>query len=252
MALMPTSGGAPATGTGSSSGLTPNEAKIIQGFDYNNAWRHLEYLSSLGEKAAGTPQEALAQAYVYDELSKMPMDALWRQTFPVEQWIHYGTTLKVVSNGNEDIPTTTIGSGPSVWGRMYNKPYYFGNANDGKTLVADLVDVGLGTAAAYDTLGNVAGMIALVHRNDDIQCWPDTATREAELHGISAVMFYGYYTGNDLPEGIKQDSSFSPIPAIAIAPVSAWHLQDLLSAGRYPFREVLRIDQCRCGDVGDH
>ncbi|MBU0624191.1 MAG: hypothetical protein KJ672_05035, partial [Candidatus Thermoplasmatota archaeon] len=44
VALMPTSVGAPATGTGSSSGLTPNEVKIINGLDYDNAWRHLEYL----------------------------------------------------------------------------------------------------------------------------------------------------------------------------------------------------------------
>lgn len=242
LAAAPLVGGAPTIGTGSSSGLTPNEAKIIKGLDYGNAWRHLEYLSSLGEKAAGTPQEALAQTYVYNEFSKMPVDEIWWETFPVEQWIHYGTTLKVVSNGCEDIPTVTLGSGPSVWGKNDYKPYYFGNANDGKTLIADLVDVGLGTAADYDDLGNVAGMIALVHRNDDIQGWPDTAAREAELHGALAVMFYGYYTGNDLPEGIKQDSSFSPIPAISISPISAWHLQDLLAAGPVTVQIDGRVD----------
>lgn len=242
LAAVPLVGGAPTTGTGSSSGLTPNEAKIINGLDYDNAWRHLEYLSSLGEKAAGTPQEALAQSYVYKEFSKLPMDEIWWETFPVEQWIHYGTKLKVVSNGYEDIPTVTLGSGPSVWGENDYKPYYFGNANDGKTLIADLVDVGLGTAADFDAVGNVAGMIALVHRNDDIQGWPDTAAREAQLHGVLAVMFYGYYTGNDLPEGIKQDSSFSPMPAISISPTSAWHLQDLLAAGSVTVQIDGRVD----------
>jgi len=242
VAAVPLVGGAPSTGTGSSSGLTPNEAEILKGLDYDNAWRHLEYLSSFGEKAAGTTQEAAAQAYVYSEFSKMPVDEIWWETFPVEAWIHYGTTLKVISNGNEDIPTVTYGSGPSVWGKMDHELYYFGNANHGKTLIADLVDVGLGTMGDYDEVGSIAGKIALVHRNDDIQAWPDTAAREAELHGALAVMFYGYYTGADHPEGIKQDSSFSPIPAISISPISAWHLQDLLVAGPVTLQIDGRVD----------
>ena len=242
LAAVPIVGGTPSMGTGSSSGLTPNEATILKGLDYNNAWKHLEYLSSLGEKAAGTTQEAMAQTYVYNEFSKMPVDEVWWETFPVESWRHYRTTVKVVSSGYEVIPATTLGSSPSVWGKMDNKPYYFGNANDGKTLIADLVDVGLGTMTDYDAVGNVAGKIALVHRNDDIQAWPDTAAREAELHGALAVMFYGYYTGNDLPAGIKQDSSFSPIPAISISPISAWHLQDLLAAGPVTLQIDGRVD----------
>ena len=246
VAAVPLVGGAPSIGTGSSSGLTPNEAAILKGLDYDNAWRHLEYLSSLGEKAAGTTQEAAAQAYVYNEFSKMVtkggMDEIWWETFPVETWTHYGTTVQVVSNGDEDIPATTYGNAPSVWGRMDNKPYYLGNTNYGKTIIAGLVDVGQGTIGDFDKVGNLAGAIALVHRNDDIQGWPDTAAREAALHGASAAVFYGYYTGNDLPEGIKQDSVFSSIPAISISPISAWHLQDLLAAGPVTLQIDGRVD----------
>jgi len=242
VSIMPISGGAPATGTGSSSGLTPDEARILKGLNFDNAWNHLEYLSSLGEKSAGTTQEAMAQEYVYNEFSKMAVDDVWWETFPVESWTHYGTTLKVVGNGYEDIPATTYGNSPSIYGTMDHKPYAFGNMNDGKTLVADLMDVGLGTMADFDKVGNLAGAIALVHRNDDIQSWPDTAAREAQLHGASAVVFYGYYTGNDLPAGIKQDSVFSPIPAISISPIAAGHLQNLLADGPVTLQIDGRVD----------
>jgi len=242
VAAVPMVGGAPTLGTGSSRWLTPDEAKVLRGLDYDNAWEHLEYLSSLGEKSAGTPEERSAQQYVYDELSKLPMDEVWWETFPVEQWIHHGTTVKVVSNDNEDIPATTYGSAPSVWGTVDNEPYYHGNVNDGKTVLGELVDVGYGTLDDYARVGDISGKIALVHRNDDIQSWPDTAAREAAMHGALAAMFYGYYTGNDLPEGIKQDSVFSPIPAISISPLSAWHLQDLMKSGPVTVQIDGRVD----------
>lgn len=239
---VPLAGGAPTLGTGSSSRLSPQEAKVLRSLDYDNAWRYLEYLSSLGEKSAGTPEEWSAQRYVYDELSKLPVDEVWWETFPVEQWVHYGTTVKVVSNGYEDIPATTYGSAPSVWGTVDGEPYYLGNVNDGKTVLGELVDVGYGTIDDYARVGDISGKIALVHRNDDIQCWPDTAAREAALRGALAAMFYGYFTGNDLPEGIKQDSVFSPIPAISISPISAWHLQDLMKAGPVTVQIDGRVD----------
>ena len=242
LAAVPMVAGAPPMGTGSSSGLTPAEVAVLKGLDYDNAWNQLEYLASLGEKTAGSPEEAAAQTYVYNEFSAMPVDAVWWETFPVEYWNHYGTTVKVVSNGDEDIPATVYGNSPSIYGTNDHKPYSFGNTNGGKTLIATLVDGGLGTKADLDKVGDLAGAIALVHRNDDIQGWPDTAAREAELHGASAVMFYGYYTGNDLPNGIKQDSSFSPIPAISISPNSAAHLKDLLSSGPVTIQIDGRVD----------
>ncbi len=96
--------------------------------------------------------------------------------------------------------------------------------------------------AEFDALGNLAGAIALIHRDDNMQGWPDTMAREADLHGASAALFYGYYAGADLPAGIKQDSSFSPIPAISISPISAEHLQDLMAAGPVELQIDGRVD----------
>jgi len=229
--LIPFSGDARTIGSGSTSGLTPDEVAILSSLDLSNAWEELDIISAMGEKVAGTVQERQAQQYVYDKLSAMDMDRVVIETFPVAAWVHYGTTLKIISNGGEDVPATTYGDGYSIWGLEDHKPYYFGNTNGGKTLVAPVVDLGLGTAADFAAKGDLAGAIALIHRNDDIQGWPNVAVEEAALHGASATMFYGYYTGNDLPEGIKQDSVGGPLPAISISPISAAHLLSLMASG---------------------
>ena len=242
VAAMPVSIGAPPLGGGAVSGLTPEEARVLRGLDYGNAWAQLEYLSGLGEKTAGSAEERAAQQYVYDEFAAMGLDEIWWETFPVANWKHYGTTVKIASHGDEEVPATVYGDTYSIWGRVDHAPYSFGNANGGRTLVADVVDVGLGTAADFATVGDLQGAIALVHRDDNVQGWPNTPAEEAGLHGASAVLFYGYYDGYDNPEGLKQDSVFSPVPAISISPRSAQHIQDLLEAGPVTLEIEGRVD----------
>lgn len=231
IAIAPQAIGAPALGTGNSSGLTPEERSILGGLDYAYAWDQLTTITGFGERVAGTEQERAAQQYVYDELSAMPMDEVVMETFPVQSWVHYGTTIQVVSPTSEPIPGTTYGDCYSIWGREYGKPYAFGNANDGKTLIAPLRDLGFGTAADFDAAGDLTGVIALVHRDDDLQGWPNVPVIEAALHNTAAVMLYGYYGSYPRPDGIKQDSVKGPLPAFSISPNSAYRLQDLMSTG---------------------
>jgi hypothetical protein len=242
VALMPTSVGAPATGTGSSSGLSANEVKVLKGLNYNSAWNDLILISGMGEKVAGTDAELNAQNYIYSRLSSMAMDKVVMEKFPVSAWQHFGTTIKIVSNGNEDVQATTYGDSYSIWGYQDHIKYTFGNKNGGKTLVASVVDCGLGTDADFNAIGNLAGAIALIHRNDDVQGWPNPPVEEAALHGASATVFYGYYTGNDLPAGIKQDSVGGSIPILSISPISAWHILDLLKAGNVELKIDGRVD----------
>ena len=229
---MPVSYGMPAIGSSKPLNLTPDEAVILERLDYEHAWSQLVYLSSLGEKTAGSPEERAAQEYVYDQLDAMPVDEVWWEEFRVTNWDHYGTAVKIVSNGDEDVPATTYGDAQSVWGYDDGQAYFHGNKADGTVLVADVVDVGYGTASEFDEAcgsdGSLDGAIALVHRDDNTQGWPNTPAEEAALHGASAVMFYGYFAGADNPEGIKQDSVFSRIPAISISPNSAARLQELM------------------------
>ncbi len=238
VAFMPSSGGAPTKGTGSSSGLTREEVQILSGLDYANAWKTLETISSMGEKVVGTAAERAGQQYVFDQLSAMKMDKVVKETFPADSWQHYGTTLKIVSNANEDVQTTTYGMSYSTWGYQDHVLYTFGNMNNGKTLVAPVTFVGTGTAAEFAAAGNLNGAIALVHRDDNVQGWPDVVVEEAQLHGASATVFYGYMAGFDLPDGIKQDSVGGPLPALSISPNSALHILDLMSAGPV----ILQID----------
>ncbi len=238
VAMIPGAGSAPRPGTGSTAGLTPEEVAILGNLDYTAAWNDLAYLASLGEKVAGTQAERDAQQYVYDRLSALDVDKVVMETFPVAAWNHYGTTMKIVTNGDEDVQTVAYGDSYSIWGYENHAPYYFGNTNGGKTLVAPVVDCGLGTMDELDAIGDLGGAIALIHRDDNVQGWNNVPAFEASLHGASAAVFYGYFAGADLPEGIKQDSVGGPIPILSISPISAMHIKDLMLAGPV----VLKVD----------
>jgi hypothetical protein len=240
--MMPVSVGAPQAGTGNTSGLTAEEVKVLSGLNYDRAWNDLATLAGMGEKVAGTPAERNAQLWVYDQLSALAMDKVVLETFPVASWTHYGTTMKIVSNGYEDIPITTYGDSYSIWGYEEHVQYTFGNENNGRTLVAPVVDAGLGLAADFDAIGDLGGAIALIHRDDNIQGWNNVPAFEASLHGASAAMFYGYFAGADLPEGIKQDSVGGPIPILSISPNAAMHIKDLLSSGPVTLKVDGRVD----------
>src|SRR3972149_4862826 len=128
-------------------------------------------------------------------VAAMGLDEIWWETFPVANWKHYGTTVRIASHGYEEVPATVYGDTYSIWGRGDHAPYSFGNANGGRTLVADVVDVGLGTAADFATVGDLQGAIALVHRDDNVQGWPNTPAEEAGTPGAPAVLFYGHSGG---------------------------------------------------------
>jgi len=228
---MPVSYGMPAIGTGRPVDLTPDELSIVERIDRDNAWAQLDYLSSLGEKTAGSDEEEHAQRYVFNDFSQnMSFDEVLWESFPVANWEHNGTTVRVLPSG-EDLPATTYGDAPSIWGRNDGVPYSYGNEDGGMTLVAEVVDVGYGTRSDFEALGDLEGAIALVHREDNSQGWPNTPVADAANHNASAVMFYGYFTGADNPVGIKQDSVFSRIPALSISPNSAARIQALLDGG---------------------
>jgi len=239
---MPLSYSAPPTGIAKPMALTAHELEMLGEIDYDHAWEQLEYLSLLGEKVAGSDEERAAQEYVYNEFSDMAMDEVWWETFQVANWKHYGTTMKVASNGYEEIPVVTYGDCPSIWGLDDGQPYSYGNSDDGKVLIANIVDAGYGTAAEFDGLGDLNGAMALVHRDDNLQAWPNTPALEAGFHGASAVVFYGYFAGSDNPEGIKQDSVFSPIPGLSISPNSAAHIKDMLADGPVTLETSGRVD----------
>jgi len=216
-------------GKGPATGLSSEEKMILSQINYAYAWSELEYLSSIGEEVTGA--EVNSQRYVFDVLSSLPLDAVVWEPFPTHRWLHEGTTLTVLSPVVENIEVTTYGDSFSIYGIDEGVPYYFGNENGGKTLVAPLVYAGYGTKAEFDALGDLNGAVALVCRDDSLTYWPNVMLEEARHHGASACIFYHYYGTYPLPDGIKQDAVGGSIPAFSISDRSAWHLLDLLSMG---------------------
>lgn len=239
--LVPSAAVAPLS-TGPASGLTPEEASVMASIDYSYAWDELTYLSSLGEKQTGSPEEISAQMYIYDELSAMAVDRVTWEDFPTHGWRHYGTTLMIVSPTTEEITAVTYGDSHSIWGYDQGKAYYFGNANEGKTLIAPVVYAGYGTKAEFDAMGDLDGAIALIKRDDDLTYWPNVMLEEAALHGASAGLFFHYYGTNPLPDGIKQDAVGGSIPALSISDTSALHIIDLLGSGEVVLQADGRAD----------
>ena len=208
--------------------MTSEEVELLSGIDVDNAWTHLEYLGSLGEKAAGTPLEWLAQQYVYDSMMSLDLDGLEMESFPTSSWEQNGTTMSITSPEIEDIPTTTYGGCYSIWGTEDGEPYYFGNSNGGKSLIAQVVDVGRGTLAELDAIGDLGGAIAFVLRDDLVIPYPRVTIEEITLHGASAAIFYGYYQQYPVSDGIKQDGVGGSLPSFSISKDSAQRIQDLM------------------------
>ena len=212
-------------------GMSDEEVALLQGIEGENAWTHLEYLTGLGEKVAGTDEEMAAQQYVYDCLVDFGLDEVAMESFATSSWDHHGTTMTLVSPTTEDIPITTYGGCYSIWGMEDYEPYSFGNENEGKTLIGPVVDVGPATAAQLDEAGDLDNAIVLALRDDGVIPWPSITIEEVALRGASAILFYGYFGRHPEPDAIKQDSVSGPLPALSISRDSAERIKDLMRTG---------------------
>ncbi|MDH4122704.1 MAG: M28 family peptidase [Thermoplasmata archaeon] len=229
--VLPIVQAAPPLGQGSKRNLTSTETALVDSLDIDNAMYQLEMITKMGEKIAGDSAELAGQQYIYDRMSEMPLDNVVMESFPTVSWSHEGDTVMIISPTVVEIPCAVYGYSYGIWGDWMGKKYSFGNQNGGKTLVAPVVDVGLGTTEVYDTIGDLNGAIALVYRDDDIQMWPNVMNEEAALNGASAIISYGYYGGIVHPDGIKQDVVGGQLPFFSISLNSANQIKDLLAKG---------------------
>lgn len=215
---------------GASGGLTAEEKSVLSRLSYSYAWKELEYLTGQ-ERVVGSDQVLIAQNYIYNEFESMGMDVVSMEHFKTQSWANYGTTVSIVSPIPKELPAATYGDSHSVWGVAYGRPYFLGNADGGKTLIAPIVDAGKGSNDEFKALGDLTGKIALVQRDDDQQGWPNVPLQEAQVYGAAAVVFYAYYDGFPLSDGIKQDVVGGDIPAVSISINSADQIKALLKIG---------------------
>ena len=217
-------------------GMSEDEVQFLQGIEGENAWAHLEHLTSLGERVTGTVKELEAQQYVYDCMMDFGLDEVEMESFATSSWEHHGTTMAVTSPTCEDIPITTFGGCYSVYGTEDGIPYSFGNEDHGKALTGQVVDVGTGTASQLEDAGDLEGAIVLVQRDDMVIPWPSITLYEIAHHGASAAMFYGYFGTYPDSDAIKQDAVGGPIPAFSISKDSSNRLKEMMDDGTVNIR----------------
>ncbi|UCE80688.1 MAG: M28 family peptidase [Methanobacteriota archaeon] len=233
-----------AVGQGSYHALSTEEIALLGKLDVGRAMADLETLCEMGEKASGGPVEIAAQEWVYERMRELPLDTVEIESFPTTSWTHCGDRITIASAqerenadsfDGEEVPCAISSFCFGVWGTWYGKQYSFGTEDDGLTLIAPVIDVGLGTVAELDEIGGLDGSIALVERDDSVTAWPNVVIEEVSRHGASAVVSYGYtstmYGHTVHPDGIKQNVIGGPLPYFAISVSSATHIIELLQNG---------------------
>lgn len=211
--------------------LSDEEEALLDATDVDNAWNELTYLTSLGQKLAGTPEELYEAEYVYDKFVEYGLDRVDMEFFPTTSWqTSTWSTFKVTSPERKNIEAATYGGCYGTWGVEDGGKYFLGNVKGGKAIKADLVDVGYGTAAEFEAAGDVTGKVVLALRDDYLTWWPTIVVEEAAYRGALAVVFYGYLGNYPVPDAVEQDAVGGPIPAFSISRNSAYYLQGLLAS----------------------
>jgi len=211
-------------------GLSKEEIALLGAINVDNAWDELRYLTSLGQKVAGTTEELFEAKYVYKKFVEYDLDRVDMEFFPTTSWdTETWSTFEVTYPVRKSIEAATYGGCYGTWGTEDGVKYSFGNVKGGRAIQAELVDVGYGTAGEFEAAGDVTGKVVLALRNDYITWWPSTVVSEAAYRGALAAVFYGYYGTNVVADGVKQDVVGGPIPSFSISQNSAYYLKNLLA-----------------------
>ena len=189
-----------------------------------------------GSVVAGSPDEKLVANVIEQEFRKMGIASVRQEPFPVR---HYQYGEVVLTADGEPIEAVSLHAAGGTWGTRDGVPYARGNEGGGRSVRAELVDVGAGYLADYVAAGDVGGKVVLVRRGGG---WPTYQILEAAHRGAAALILYDYR--ESLEEALKQDSMWyhEQLSTVSIRTRDARRLQDELMRG--PVEIVLenRID----------
>lgn len=232
--------------------LSPEETQLLSLLDVRNSRAHVDALFALGQKSVGSEAIRLAADYVEAHFRALGFRedsltmGLERQGFPSKTWVEEdGGFFRVRgATGQFDVGTfAAYGHGLGTWGTGSGELYFNGNADGGKTIRAEIVEVGIGTAEDYARAPDVSGKAVLVRRDDFFTIWPTPAVHEAKLHGAMAIIFYGQAGSRKLDDAVMQDSVGGPIPAISISRNDANRIRALLEEGPVEVEIQKRVDR---------
>ena len=123
------------------------EAQIREAVSEANLQAHVDYFCSLGEKLAGTEEEAKACAYIMDQLSKAGVDA---KVYEFESYVSHPMSAGFSIHFPEERSVEAVGVS-------------FGVSTPDDGFSAEMVHVGSGTEEEYQGL-DVKGKIVLVDK----------------------------------------------------------------------------------------
>ena len=110
---------------------------------------------------------------------------------------------------------------------------YATNGTDGDGISAPIVDVGDGTAAAYEGK-DVEGKIVLAGVDQWNEAWIDQYMHEADLHGAAAIVTYdtgGYATYSDEMINMQDVCADDVMPCVSISASQYRQLAEAIEAG---------------------
>lgn len=194
-----------------------------------------------GSASAGTPEEIKLAKAIKKKMKQTGVDKVKLEKTPV-QTLEYSDTLLEI-NGINFNAISLHGAGASYGTDNNGKETFFkGNSPDKRSVVAELVDVGLGRNDDYAAAGDVKGKVVVIRRLS----WPVYEIIEAKNRGAVGMLMWGY--GSDEREVRsdlhRQDAFYMhlQIPVLAISKDQYNEIRSLLDAGTVSVTMRNRLD----------
>lgn len=175
-----------------------------------------EYLSnSLGFRTAGSDAEHAAAGYIAQQMEAIGLE-VGQVPVTVDRWQFNDASLTLAGTDIDIMPAS-----------------YATNGTDGDGISAPIVDVGDGTAAAYEGK-DVEGKIVLAGVDQWNEAWIDQYMHEADLHGAAAIVTYdtgGYATYSDEMINMQDVCADDVMPCVSISASQYRQLAEAIEAG---------------------
>lgn len=175
-----------------------------------------EYLSnSLGFRTAGSDAEHAAAGYIAQQMEAIGLE-VEKVPVTVDRWQFNDASLTLAGTDIDIMPAS-----------------YATNGTDGDGISAPIVDVGDGTAAAYEGK-DVEGKIVLAGVDQWNEAWIDQYMHEADLHGAAAIVTYdtgGYATYSDEMINMQDVCADDVMPCVSISASQYRQLAEAIEAG---------------------
>lgn len=177
-----------------------------------------KYLSNeLGWRTAGSDAEHKAADYLADEMDSLGLEEIEKVPVTVDKWQFNDASLKIAGTDIDIMPAS-----------------YATNGTDENGITAEIVDVGDGTAAAYEGK-DVNGKIALASVDQWNVAWIDQYMNEAALHGASAIVTYsaesGYSAYSDEMINMQDLCAEDVMPCVSISRSQYKEIKKAIKAG---------------------